>query len=142
MNKKLVALVLAFGLIFATGCGKKDNDNNKTNDNKDNQEVTGPIANTNESIISEQIIDGIKITNITLVSEDGRTVFTADVVNTTEETIDIKSFNAIYKNADGEEIVSLFVYVGNSLEPGSLSSVSSSVEIDLSSATNVEYVRN
>lgn len=141
MSKKIIAFFLVCGLIVATGCGKKNNDDNQPS-NKDNQEITGPIGNTNESIIEEQIIDGIKFTNITLVSENGNTVFTADVVNTTESAIDLKSFNIIYKDQDGKEIVTLFVYVGKNLEPNGISSISASVDIDLSNATTVEYVRN
>lgn len=141
MSKKIIAFFLVCGLIFATGCGKKNNDDNQPS-NKDNQEVTGPIGNTNESIIAEQTVDGIKFTNITLVSENENTVFTADVVNTTETATDVKSFNIIYKDQDGKEIVTLLVYVGKNLEPNGISSISTSVDMDLSNAKSVEYVRN
>ena len=36
MSKKIIALFLACGLIFATGCGKKTNDDKKKDDNKGN----------------------------------------------------------------------------------------------------------
>ena len=93
MSKKIIALFLACGLIFATGCGKKTNDDKKKDENKENTTVTEPSANTDAAVVGEQTIDGLKFTNITLISEGESTVYTADVVNTTDAAIDVKSFN-------------------------------------------------
>ena len=144
MNKKVIGLFLAIGLIFATGCGKKtDNEGNKPTDNKDNQTtVVEPSANTNEAIIGEQTIDGLKITNVTLISQGERATFSANVVNTTDADIDAKSFNIIYKDEDGNEIVTLLGVIGNTIAPNQSVTVTSSVDMNLSNAKSVEYVRN
>lgn len=143
MSKRLIALFLACGLILATGCGKKaNNDTNPPSDNNDKPPVVEPSANTNEAIIGEQIIDGLKITNVTLISEGEYTTFTADIVNVTDAAIDAKSFNIIYKDKDGNEIVRLLGYIGSTIAPNESVTVTSSVEMNLSNAKSVEYVRN
>lgn len=142
MSKKIIALFLACGLIFATGCGKKNNDDKKKDDNKGNTTVTEPSANTDAAVVGEQTIDGLKFTNITLISEGESTVYTADVVNTTDAAIDVKSFNVTFKDKDGKEIVTILVFVGSNIAPNESASVSSSVDISLLNAKSVEYVRN
>lgn len=142
MSKKIIALFLACGLIFATGCGKKTNDDKKKDDNKENTTVTEPSANTDAAVVGEQTIDGLKFTNITLISEGESTVYTADVVNTTDAAIDVKSFNVTFKDKDGKEIVTILVFVGSNIAPNESASVSSSVDMSLLNAKSVEYVRN
>ncbi len=142
MSKRIIALFLACGLIFATGCGKKTNDDKKKDDNKENTTVTEPSANTDAAVVGEQTIDGLKFTNITLISEGESTVYTADVVNTTDAAIDVKSFNVTFKDKDGKEIVTILVFVGSNIAPNESASVSSSVDMSLLNAKSVEYVRN
>ena len=142
MSKKIIALFLACGLIFATGCGKKTNDNKNPNNGKDDTNVVTPIANTDEAVVGEQIIDGLKFTNVTLISEGESTVYTADVVNTTDTAIDVKSFNVTFKDKDGKEIVTILVFVGSNIASNESVTVSSSVDMSLLKAKSVEYVRN
>ena len=142
MSKKIIALFLACGLIFATGCGKKTNDDKKKDDNKENTTVTEPSANTDDAVVGEQTIDGLKFTNITLIPEGESTVYTADVINTTDAAIDVKSFNVTFKDKDGKEIVTILVFVGSNIAPNESASVSSSVDMSLLNAKSVEYVRN
>lgn len=142
MSKKIIALFLACGLIFATGCGKKTNDNKNPNNGKDDTNVVTPIANTDEAVVGEQIIDGLKFTNVTLISEGESTVYTADVVNTTDTAIDVKSFNIILKDKDGNDLVTLLGFVGSTIAPNESAQITSSVSMNLLNAKSVEYVRN
>lgn len=142
MSKKIIALFLACGLIFATGCGKKTNDNKKPDDNNGNTIITEPSANTEDGVVGEQTIDGLKFTNVTLISEGESTVYTADVVNTTDTAIDVKSFNIIFRDKDGKEIVTILVFVGSNIAPNESVPVSSSVDMSLLNAKSAEYVRN
>lgn len=143
MSKKVMALFLTFGLILATGCGKKTNNNTNTpSDNNDNPTVVEPSANTEEAIIGEQTIDGLKITNVTLISQGERATFSADVVNITDAPIDAKSFNIIYKDKDGNEIVTLLGSISSTINPNESVTVTSGVDMNLSNAKSVEYVRN
>lgn len=143
MSKKIIALFLACGLIFATGCGKKTtNDDKKPDDNKDNTTITEPSANTDDAVVGEQTIDGLKFTNVTLISEGESTVYTADVVNTTDTAIDVKSFNITFRDKDGKEIVTILVFVGSNIAPNESVPVSSSVDMSLLKAKSAEYVRN
>lgn len=143
MSKKIVVLFLACGLIFATGCGKKTtNDDKKTNDGKDDTNVVTPIANTEDGIIDEQVIDGLKLTNVTLISEGDHSVFTVDIINTTDQVVNVNSFNLIFKDKDGNEMANSLLYVGKSIEPNGRVPLLTNAEINLSNAKFVEYVRN
>lgn len=143
MSKKIIALFLACSLIFATGCGKKTTNNDKKkDDNKENTTVNTPIANTNDAIVGEQVIDGLKITNVTLVLEGDITMYTADVVNVTDSNIDAKSFNITFKDKDDNEMVTLLGLVGLTLAPNESVQITSSVSMNLLDAKSIEYVRN
>ena len=143
MSKKIIALFLACSLIFATGCGKKTTNNDKKkDDNKGNTTVNTPIANTNDAIVGEQVIDGLKITNVTLVLEGDITMYTADVVNVTDSNIDAKSFNITFKDKDDNEMVTLLGLVGLTLAPNESVQITSSVSMNLLDAKSIEYVRN
>ena len=136
MIKKIIALLIC-GLIFVTGCNKKN-----INDDNNNPIVVGPSANINNEIIKEQTIDGLKFTNIVLISEGDHAKFSSDIVNTTGENINVKSFSIIYKDKDGNEIVQLLGYIGSTISPNQSITLTADAEINLSHATSVQYVRN
>lgn len=140
MKKKILFAFLACGLILTTACGKKEKE---TENNGDNQtEVKEPVANTDSNVIAEATIDGLRINNISLITEGESSTFTADVTNTTDQTVDVKSFNIILRDENGAELVTLLGYVGTTIAPGSSSTISTSVEMDLTGVKSVEYVRN
>lgn len=144
MKKKILFTFLACGLILTTACGKKEENkgNNGANENPPVVEDKGPVANTESGIISEATVDGLKFTNISLVTEGTGSRFNADVVNTTAEAVQVKSFNIILKDEAGNEVVTLLGYVGTTMEPGATVTISSGVQMDLTKVKSVEYVRN
>lgn len=147
MKKKMFLAMLACGLIFTTACGEKKNNNstnptNNGNNGTEQPEVVEPKANTNAQVIGEVEIDGLKINNVSVISEGEHTTFSADVTNTTSEPIDVKSFNIILKDANGEEVVTLLGFIGGTIAPNNSSTITSFVEMDLSSVASVEYTRN
>ena len=100
-------------------------------------------ANDNEDVIKEQEVSGLKISNVMLiVSEDGST-FTADVTNTTENTI-TGSLDIIFKTSTDKEVTSILGYFGGSIEPGETKQISSNTARQLKKniMKSVEYVLN
>lgn len=140
MKKKVLFAILICGLVLTTACGKKDNKDNKKDN--DRTEVKEPIANTDSNVIAEANIDGLKISNVSLITEGESSTYTADVVNTTDQAIDVKSFNILLKDENGNVIITLLGYVGTTITPGNSSTISTSVDIDLTGVKSIEYVRN
>ena len=100
-------------------------------------------ANDNEDVIKEQEVSGLKISNVMLiVSEEGST-FTADVTNTTENTI-TGSLDIIFKTSTDKEVTSILGYFGGSIEPGETKQISSNTARGLKKniIKSVEYVLN
>lgn len=143
MKKRMLFAVAAIGLVLTTACGKKEETpNTDVNGGTNEPVVSEPSANTNTNVIAEQDFEGLKINNVSLITEGETSVFTADVVNTTSENIEVKSFDIIMKDANGNEVITLLGYIGNTIAPNNSSTITSSVEMDLSNVVTVEYVRN
>ena len=147
MKKKILFTFLACGLILATACGKKEDptnngDNGNNGGNTNQPAIKEPTANTETNVITETTIDGLTINNISLITEGTGSTFTADVVNTTDQEVNVKSFNIILKDADGNEVVTLLGYIGTTIAPNDSATMSTGVEMDLTNVKSVEYVRN
>ena len=148
MRKKMFLGVALVGLLLCTSaCGKKKN--NSTNNGGNNpvvnpttQVVTGPVANTNEGVVKSVDIDGLNISNISLIVENGHSAFTATLTNTNEAAVNVTSFNIIFRDANGTELVTLQSFIGQNLENNESALMRGNVEKDLLNATSVEYVKN
>lgn len=136
MKKKILFTILVGMLVLTTACGKKDK--------PEEPKIEGEVANTNEGVIKDVTIDGLKIHNVTLIydSRTGNSTFGANVTNTTGAPIDVKSFNISLRDASGNEVDSLLGYIGQVLEPNQTFSIVSGSGLDLGNVTSVEYTRN
>ena len=136
--KKVLFMVLACTLVLTTACGKKDEETN----NK--PAIEGEVANTNSEVIKDVTIDGLTIQNVTVIydSKTGDTIYSADVVNTTDEEIYVKSFDMKFMDVYGNEITTLSGYVLKSLGPGEQATMTAGTGLNLSDATSIEYTRN
>lgn len=140
MKKKILFTVLVGMLILTTACGKKKN--NEVDNKVDDNDKPTEIANTKDDIIKNVNIDGLEIQNVALVINEGKSTYTADVINTTEAPIEVLSFNMSFADADGNELSNLLGYVGKTLNPGESSTITSYTETDLTNAVSVTYTRN
>lgn len=146
MSKKKVILAVAMiGLILTTSaCGKKAK---KTENNNGQQNIvsptpTGPIANTNTGVINETVIDGLKIDNISLISENGAATFSATITNTTEQAVYVRSLSVIMKDSNGVEVTTIPGFIGSTLEPNQSYTVTTNKYMDITSVASIEYVIN
>ena len=134
MKKALItslSLLLILGISTGCGCKKKD----KTNKD-DKQEET---YNTNEGVIEDKEVEGLKLTNTSLVSTENSATLVTSVSNPTDEDKEVRIFYIHVKDKNGDEIVTLQGYVGGVVPAGQTREITSNVDRNLSNAYTVEY---
>ena len=129
--KSLLALLLVATLVTGCGCTKKDN---KKNNTKDDVKV-----NTEENVIKDQTFEGLTFTNTSLTTTNGVSTLITEVSNSTGEDYTLEEFTITIKNKDGEVITTIPGYVGDVIKNGETRTINSSIDIDLSSASSIEY---
>ena len=131
-----VSLMLLVCLTLVTGCGK----NNEKDNNKDSK--TDIEVNTNDEVIKDQNIDGIEITNTSLVYENGLSYFSATVTNNTGSDYELNEYKINVKDNEGNIIVIIPGNVGSIIKNGESKNINSVVTEDLSKAASIEYQLN
>ena len=128
MNKTLkIILISLMGLSLLTGCGKKE-------------EQEPPIkVNTNENVIKDQEVEGLTMTNTSLVYENGTTTLVTEVINNTKEDYPVKRIKIIVKDKEGNIITTLIGTIADTIKPGESRIIDSDTPIDLSEAESIEY---
>lgn len=130
-----ISMLLVLGL--ATGCGCSKKSESKKNEAAKEPEVK---VNTEQEVIKDREVDGIKLTNTSLTTVDGISTLVTSVTNNSSEDYHLDEYTIIIKDADGNEIVRIPGYVGDTIKAGETRTINSSVDIDLStSAKSIEY---
>ena len=126
----LLSVILLVGIvtsIFIVSDDKKQTEGKKEKNVKEN---------TNKNVVKEQVVDGIKISDIKVEITNGLTTFTAKATNITENPINFKGINIIV-TGDTDVVLSVNGYsVINSGETLDLINYS---DVDLEKATNIDY---
>ncbi len=129
----VVIIALIIGLIVSFNIGNKK-------DNITKNEEEGMTANTNAGIIAEATYQGLQFSNISLISENGYSTFTADVTNTTQTNSEIANVNIVLKDKNGNELITLRGYIGSALAPNETRTITASTKGKFASATTKEIV--
>lgn len=146
----VVVLVIVAAVIFLSIGGKKGNENNDNTNQGNNannaNDINDPNStgnelkpNTNEGVVGDKIIEGLKFTNSSLVTSEAGSNLITLVTNTTDTNIEVRIIDIIVKDKDGKVLVNMQGYVGGSIPAHDSREVYSSVDMDLSSATDIEY---
>ena len=146
----VVVLVIVAAVIFLSIGGKKGNENNDNTNQGNNannaNDINDPNStgnelkpNTNEGVVGDKIIEGLKFTNSSLVTSEAGSNLITLVTNTTDTNIEVRIIDIIVKDKDGKVLVHMQGYVGGSIPAHDSREVYSSVDMDLSSATDIEY---
>ena len=122
-------------LTLVTGCGK---DKSKNEDKKDDNKTTVEV-NNNEEVTKDQNIEGITITNTSLVYEDGISYLKATVTNNTGSDYELNEYKINVKDNNGNIIVTMPGYVGSVIKNGESKTVNTMISEDLSKAYSIEY---
>lgn len=137
-----IILILAIALIFSLS-GKDSNgsgnggENGTGNEGNNNVEVQKP--NDNPGVIEDKEQDGLKFTNTSLITSSTNSTLITVVSNTTNSDIEVRIFDIYVKDAEGNTIVTLQGYVGGVVPAGESREIESSVDMDLSAASDIEY---
>ncbi len=129
--KSLLALLLVVTLVTGCGCTNKDN---KKNNAKDDVKV-----NTEENVIKDQTFEGLTFTNTSLTTTNGVSTLITEVSNSTGSDYTLEEFTITIKNKAGEVITTIPGYVGDVIKNGETRTINSSIDIDLSNASSIEY---
>ena len=130
-----ITLILLVCITLVTGCGK---DKTKNDDKKDDNKTTVEV-NNNEEVTKDQNIEGITITNTSLVYEDGISYLKATVTNNTSSDYELNEYKINVKDSDGNIIVTMPGYVGSVIKNGESKSINTMISEDLSKAYSIEY---
>ncbi len=80
------------------------------------------FAHTDSGIVSEETFEGLKVTNISLITNKGYTTFTASVTNTNDTDNKIENIYIDLKDKDDNVVISLKGYIGT-LKPNAVTTV-------------------
>ena len=144
LNKKvvigIVAAVVVLAIILIVVLMSKENDEGVATGEGNN---SGPVANTNAEIVKEFELEGLKFSNISvIIEEDGSSILSIDVTNPTSSAIKMDSVDVIFKDKNGNEIVTLLGYFGGEVPAGETRVISAQTGIDLSNAVAREVKVN
>ena len=134
--KKIGIILIACLAMFATGCGC-DKKEEKVEKKEDEVKV-----NTSEDIVKDQVVEGLKLTNTSLSSQNGMATLVTEVSNNTGKDEYLLSFNIYIKDKDGNVIAENIGYVGEVIPNGTSRTITSSWDQELVGATAVEYSIN
>ena len=124
----VVVVALIIGLIVSFNIGKKADGITKN-------EEEGMVANTNEGIISETTYEGLQFSNISLISENGYSTFTADVTNTNQDNSTISDVDIVLQDKNGNEVITLRGNIGEPLKPNETRTITAVTKGELKNVT-------
>lgn len=132
-NKMIIILITIVLLNVITGCENvKKNKHQK--ENKEN-----PIMNYEKNVIKNQNIEGIDITNTSLVIEKNTSKLETKITNNTNSDYKLENFEIIVKDENNKEIIIIPEYVGVEIKKGESIITNVVVDVDLKSAKSIEY---
>lgn len=102
----LMTIVLLVVLIPTWFFSKKEIEKHEKKINTEEKSYE-TFAHTDPGIIAEETYEGLKFTNISLITDKGYTTFTADVTNTNQSENKIKNVYIDLKDKDNKIIISL-----------------------------------
>lgn len=134
-DKKWLALLITLHLfcLITSGC---------TNNKKSDIDTNQPNTVDNEDVVGDKEVGVFKLTKTSLVYENGTSMLITNVYNTSSEIQYIKSFNITIKDGNENIMVTLLGYIGEKIPAGDTRQITSSSNIDLSKAVDIEYTIN
>ena len=121
----IITIIVIIGINIMSKQGKKEKEEVK--------------VNTNENVIKDQEVEGLKMTNTSLVYENGTTVLVTEVINKTEEEITVKRIRIKVKDKEGNTLTTLIGTIADTIKPGESRIIETETPLDLSKAESVEY---
>ena len=122
----VVVIALIVGLIISFGFDKEE---------ISVAEEPGIVANTSEDVVKEETYEGLQFSNISLITENGYTTFTADVTNTSDTDSTISDVDILLQDKDGNEVITLRGNIGEPLKSNETRTITAVTKGDLKNVT-------
>ena len=122
----VVVIALIIGLIISFGFDKEE---------ISVAEEPGIVANTSEDVVKEETYEGLQFSNISLITENGYTTFTADVTNTSDTDSTISDVDILLQDKDGNEVITLRGNIGEPLKSNETRTITAVTKGDLKDIT-------
>ena len=126
MKKLLLGIMTVLLTLTLSGC-------------KDKKGEVPEIVETPISTMEDMTIEGIQISDFSLVYENGMTNVYAKVTNKMEDAAYLKRIDFTLKDEEGNEIGKFYFYVDQILEVNEEKVLQSGISSDVTEAVTVEY---
>ncbi len=100
-----------------------------------NENENGLVANTRKDVIKDEKYEGLEFTNISLISENGYSTFTADVTNVSQTDSTISDVDIILQDKNGNEVITLRGNIGEPLKPNETRTITAVTKGNLKNVT-------
>lgn len=126
MKKKFLLILIMGVLMFSlNGCVKEEKENNESEEKKPEY--------------VDQVIDGVKISNINLDIQNGETTITAVAHNTTSENLYLRYIDIVFYDKNNNEIASSFFYIDKNISVDGVEALQTSISSDISNTDRIEF---
>ena len=99
------------------------------------------LADPNSGYLRNQTVDGLSFENASLVYESGISTFKVEVFNETDNTYNLKNISIKLIDEENNETI-MIGYIGDSIEKEEGKYLQASIDKELSSISNIEYMIN
>lgn len=96
-----------------------------------------PSYSVPASLLDDQVLDGLTLTDISLTEDDGVTTYQATVTATENKTVNY--IEIVLKDTEKDQAITLIGYVGKTLANGETSIIKASTDADVIHSTEVTY---
>lgn len=136
-TKKIIIAVIAVLLVLVPIISAVVIKNNKKEDN--NKTTEKRTENKNSNVISNQEIEGFKISDVKVEIINGLTTFTAKATNVTSEAKHLSGFNIYFTEKSDGDMGMVTVYINGDVNPNESVDLINYSDLDLTKATNIKY---
>ena len=99
------------------------------------------LADPNSGYLRNQTVDGLSFENASLVYESGISTFKVEVFNETDNTYNLKNISIKLIDEENNETI-MIGYIGDSIEKEEGKYLQASIDKELSSISDIEYMIN
>ena len=118
-SKLIISLIALVLLVVPFWIYKVNND--KKILSLENKDV---FAHLNPDVIKDEVFGDLKMSNVTMITDNGYTTFTADVTNTGNDVLKFENINIELRNKEGNVIVVLLGNIGSDFKPNEIRTIS------------------
>lgn len=103
--------------------------------------IKATLADPNSGYLRNQTVDGLSFENASLVYESGISTFKVEVFNETDDTYSLKNISIKLIDEKNNETI-MIGYIGDSIEKEEGKYLQASIDKELSSISDIEYMIN